>query len=152
MSFREKRAWISLAVTLGVYGYYFATVARGVATGQTPDDYFLGLLITCVAGIVAAEIIIAIAVAILAPQDVEAPRDERERLAELKAIRIAFVTLNTTISTTLIVALGASVIITEGRLSWVQCAIVLGNGVLLSLVLAELVKFTGEIVYLRRMS
>jgi hypothetical protein len=92
MSFREKSAWISLISMTAIYGYYFWSVVH-----SRPHAGFGGLLGTIIA-LVFVQTILTIAVAIFAPREAKAPRDERERLIELKATRFAYAGLATSVA------------------------------------------------------
>jgi hypothetical protein len=83
MSFREKTAWISLVSMSGIYALYLWSVYR---SGPPP---FGGLLGTIVA-LVIVQTVLTIAVAVSAPKEAKAPRDERERLIDLRATRVAY--------------------------------------------------------------
>ena len=95
MSFREKSAWISLLSMLVIYGSYFwSAVHSGPHFG---DIHLLGLLATIIL-LVIIQVALTIAVAIFAPKDAQAPRDERDRLIELKATRVAYAGLATAVA------------------------------------------------------
>lgn len=94
MSFREKSAWISVLSMLGIYGFYFWSVMhRGHANGF----YFGGLLETIIA-LVIVQVVLLVAVSILSPKDAKAPRDERDKLIELRSMRVAYSGLATGIA------------------------------------------------------
>ena len=93
MSFREKSAWISLLSISLIYGVYFWSV---VHAGPQAGFHFGSLLATVIALIV-VQIVLHIVVAIAAPKEAKAPRDEREKLIELKATRIAYSGLATAV-------------------------------------------------------
>lgn len=90
MPFREKTAWISLLSTAGIYAAYFWSVAHG-------GDYFGGLLGTIVA-LVVVQVVLIVAAAAINPGDAKAPRDEREKLIELRATRVAYAGLATSVA------------------------------------------------------
>jgi Na+/H+ antiporter NhaD/arsenite permease-like protein len=85
MSYREKSAWISLLLYLGIYGFYFSQVAMAAARGEADGTHFLGLFGQSVAVFVVATIVLTVVAAVLAPRDAQAREDERERLITLKA-------------------------------------------------------------------
>lgn len=87
MSFREKTAWISMLSMAGIYGYYFWTVVH--AGPQPGGPHFGGLLDTIIA-LVFVQVVLIVAVALFNPKDAQAPRDEREKLIELKATRVGY--------------------------------------------------------------
>ena len=92
MSFREKTAWISMLSMAGIYGYYFWTVVH--AGPQTGGSQFGGLLGTIIA-LVVVQVVLTVAVAVFNPKDAQAPRDEREKLIELRSTRVAYAGLAT---------------------------------------------------------
>ncbi|MFZ0705732.1 MAG: hypothetical protein WAM71_09045 [Candidatus Korobacteraceae bacterium] len=91
MSFREKTAWISLISMCGIYGFYFWSVVR---SGHGAGSRTGGLLGTIIA-LVVVQTVLTIAVAVFDPKSAQAPRDEREKLIELKATRFAYAGLAT---------------------------------------------------------
>jgi hypothetical protein len=95
MSFREKTAWISLLSMAGIYGYYFWSVVE--AGPQAGGSHFSGLLGTVIA-LVVVQVVLTIAVAVFNPKDAQTPRDEREKLIELKSARFAYAGLATGIA------------------------------------------------------
>lgn len=95
MPFREKTAWISLLSTAGIYAVYFWSVAHGGPQGG--GDFFGGLLGTIIA-LVVVQVALTAAAAVLTPNDAKAPRDEREKLIELKATRVAYAGLATSVA------------------------------------------------------
>ncbi len=142
MSLREKSAWISLAVYLLVYGWYFVTLATALAAGRSDGSDFMGMLVGSVIALVMLEITVHIGVIVAAavrdPSEVTEPRDERERLIELKASRPALYVLS--------VGVLASII-------WLYldgARFLVINGLFLALVLAEMVKSAAQIVHFRR--
>jgi hypothetical protein len=93
MSFREKSAWISLLSMAIIYGLYFGSV---VHAGPRAGFHFGSLLATVITLIV-VQVVLHIVVAIAAPKEAKATRDEREKLIDLKATRIAYSGLATAI-------------------------------------------------------
>lgn len=90
MSFREKSAWISLVSMAGIYAVYFSSVFHSGA--RTGGSHYVGLLETVIA-LAVVQTTLMIAVSISAPKEAKAPRDERERLIDLKATRFAYFVL-----------------------------------------------------------
>lgn len=93
MSFREKSAWITLLSIAIIYGVYFGSV---VHAGPHAGLHFGTLLATFIALIV-AQIVLHVGIAIAAPKEAKAPPDERDKLIELKATRIAYSGLATSV-------------------------------------------------------
>jgi len=94
MSFREKSAWISLLSMAGIYGLYFGSV---IHAGPQASFHFGGLLGTIIA-LAVVQIVLNVPVAIFAPTEAKAPRDERDKLIELRAMRVAYAGLATGIA------------------------------------------------------
>src|ERR1043166_7932506 len=92
MSFREKSAWISLVCLLVFSGIWFAHFVRVEAFAGASHHEALWFLGTVVALIV-LEISLHIAIAIQSPREARTPKDERERLIDMKASRVAFYVL-----------------------------------------------------------
>ena len=137
MSFREKSAWVSFATILVVFGAYFWNVIR-VLGGQVEFRAAYALSVALLVAFVVLEIVLHIVLAIQAPKEALAPRDERERLIEMRATRVAFQVL--------VVGALAGV----GMLHVTTSAWRMAQVVLLAVVVAELVKFGGQILYVRR--
>jgi hypothetical protein len=129
VSFREKGAWISFFVILLSFGIYFGSIALDLLRSSFVPARSLVSLLPLVVGIVVLETVLHVFLAVCEPASASAPRDERERLIELKAVRPAFFVL---IAGALLSIGGA----TLGAGAW---PIVLG--VLFSVWIAELTRF-----------
>lgn len=136
MAFREKAAWISLLSVAGVYGVYFFFVIRAGHAGA-PGGHFFGLLETVIA-LVVIQVGLLIAVSIVSPRDAREPRDERERLIDMRATRQAYHGLATGIA--LACFFGA----------FTPPIIFNTNALLFVLVTAELLRSTSQIIQYRR--
>ena len=92
MSFREKSAWISLFCLL-IFTALWLTHALRIeffgAENDNPMLWFFGTL----AAIIALEIGLHVAIAVHSPREAKTPKDERERLIDMKASRVAFYVL-----------------------------------------------------------
>jgi len=97
MSFREKSAWISMLSMSGIYGFYFWSVFHAGPGSKTGGFHFGSLLQTIIA-LVVLQIVLTIAVAIFTPREAKAPRDERDKLIELRAMRVAYAGLATSVA------------------------------------------------------
>jgi hypothetical protein len=84
MSFREKIAWITLVSMSVIYGLYFWSVVHPGA-----GIHFGGLLGTIIV-LILVQVVLGIALAITTPNDAKAPRDERDKLIDLRAARVAY--------------------------------------------------------------
>jgi hypothetical protein len=92
MSFREKSAWITFFIVLIFTGLWFRHMVR-IEFLQAHDDNPMVWFFGTVAALIALEIGLHIAVAIQSPHDARTPKDERERLIDMKASRVAFYVL-----------------------------------------------------------
>lgn len=137
MSFREKSAWISFVSIGVVFTVYFWNVAR-VLAGEVESREIFIISIGLLAAFVVLEIALHIAVALQSPAQARTARDERERLIEMKATRPAFHVL-------VIGALAGVGMIHVTSSTWLMSQVVL-----LAIVVAELVKFGGQIIYFRQ--
>lgn len=136
MSFREKSAWIFLVSILLVSGFYFLHVPWTL--DPAPNPPLVRGLFYCVIALAVIEVAGHLVVAARAPEEARAPKDERERLIDLKATRLAhYVYVAGSLLAVSSIHLGAN-------------AIAIGYGVLLALVVAELVKNALRIVGHRR--
>jgi hypothetical protein len=91
MSFREKSAWISFVLIFIFGALWLRNVLRVEFYGlrQDPMKFFFAILLA----LIVAEISLHIAIAIQSPRDARTPKDEREKLIDLKASRVAFYVL-----------------------------------------------------------
>ena len=95
MSFREKSAWISVLSMLGIYGFYFWSV---IHAGPKAGGFHFGGLLQTIIALVVLQIVLTVAVAIFTPKEAKAPRDERDKLIELRAMRVAYSGLATAVA------------------------------------------------------
>jgi len=93
MSFREKVAWVSLLAMGGIYGAYFWTVIEAGPHAPLQGGRLLGTIVA----LIAVQVLLLVVIAIFAPNDARAPRDERDRLIELRATRVAYAGLATAV-------------------------------------------------------
>lgn len=139
MPYREKKAWITLFCLIGVSSVYSVLMVRAYHVPE-PDYNYLGhLLLGAIILFAVFELALLFIAARFAPLDPKMPGDERELLIELKANRIAYFVL-----IALIVLATFPMIHVHGR-NWG-----FGNLYLGALVIAEIVRFTLQIVYYRR--
>jgi len=135
LSYREQSIWGSLAITLIVYGYYFATVFSGAQPSQI-DRTALARLIGAVFVIVVIEIAYHILIALKSKVE---PKDERDILIETKAYRNAYLLL----VADLFMLMGTVVVFGLTPLLTV-------NLMLLSVVISEIVKYLTQLFFYRR--
>ena len=127
MSFREKSTWISFLLLLAISIPFFHQ-------GVVRFHLFLALVIVFIVG----EIVLHAIIAMQSPRDARAPKDERDRLIDLKATRVAFFVLMT----------GALLVIVMVHFPVDRLEIL--QALLLSVVVAELTMLGARIVYYRR--
>ena len=133
MSFREKSAWISFVLLLLLTVAFFMSqhVRHDVVD---PAHLFLAILV----GFILLQIVLHLIVAALSPKDARTPKDERERLIELRAARIGFYSL---VVGELIAMAAFHAHGRVGTLMWT---------VLFAIFVAWLIKLGSEIVLYRR--
>ena len=95
MSFREKSAWISVVSMAVIYGFYVWSV---IHSGPHDGGFRFGGLLGTIIALVVVQVILTIAAAIFSPREAKAPRDEREKLIELRSMRVAYAGLATGIA------------------------------------------------------
>lgn len=137
LSFREKSAWISIVCLLAVFIPFFWNSYRQF-TGQVDGSSAITVAFALLVAFVVLEIVLHAVVALQAPAEARSPRDEREHLIEMRATRLAFQVL----------VLGALAAV--GAVHLTRSAWVIQQVVLLAIVVAELVKFTTQVVLFRR--
>ena len=127
MPFREKRAWISLVSTFGVWTFYFATMVERASAGRLEAGHVPGLFAACIVALICVQI-------------------------ELKATRLAFYTFGSVVA----MAAMATPLASAARLHFftadptADALLLICNGILLAAVAAELVRSGGQIVQFRR--
>lgn len=138
MSFREKSTWISFVLLLMIAGVYSWVVVRMV-NGQLEPNRVLGIAHDVLIAFVVLQIVLHGIVVLQAPREARTPKDERERLIELKATRIAFFVL----------VLGGLASIWMYHVPGFGSR-AMGHGIISALLIAWLVKLGGQIIYYRR--
>jgi hypothetical protein len=137
MSFREKSVWGSFVIVLTLFSLWIWNFGRGLL-GQVERAEIVHASFALLVLAVAFEVVLHLALALWSPREARTPRDERERLIELYATRIAFrVLVGTALLTVASVHLGAR----TG---------VLTDAMMLSIILALLVKYGSEAMLFRR--
>ena len=95
MSFRERTAWISVLSILAIYGYYFWS---HIHLGPQPGGVYVDGLLETIIALVIVQTALTVAAAIFTPKEAKAPRDEREQLIALRAMRVAYSGLATSVA------------------------------------------------------
>jgi len=139
MSFREKSAWISFVCLLLLTLAYVSVQHFHTHDAQGHDVVnSLHLALAIFLGFLLLQVVLHLVVAAQSPKDARTPKDERERLIELRAARIGFYAL-------FVCELVAMALFhVHGR------APTLMNSVLLAIFIAWLIKLGSEIVLYRR--
>ena len=88
MSFREKSAWVTLIALLLVSLLYGLHVPNPL---DPPNAHWaMHVLVLSVGVFVVIEVVAYLVLRLRNPEDAATPKDEREQLIDLKAIRIAY--------------------------------------------------------------
>lgn len=138
MPFREKIAWMSLVGTLVAFAFYFTMLIAAPAAAAELPGFSGGLLAPTIFILTLVMIVGGIAAAVSAPDEANAPADERDRRTGRRAASIAYAVL-----------LPAVLIAAGTALFGFPVGLVL-NLVLGAVVLAELVRNCAEIILYRR--
>lgn len=136
MSFREKTAWVTLITILILSLLYFLHVPWSLRPPASPALAH-GLLIL-VAVFLAIKVVAFVALYLQSPKDARTPKDERERLIDLKATRLSAWTY----------LVGSFAAVSTIHVGANQLAV--AYGVLLAFAVAETVSHAARIVYYRR--
>jgi hypothetical protein len=137
MSFREKSVWVSFLVMLTLFGVWVWNLVRSLA-GQAVRADVVRLSIGLLLFAVVVEIVLHIVLRVWSPREARTPRDEREQLIELHATRTAFRVL---VAAALLTIGSAHLGVRMGDLM---------QAMMLSVIVALLVKFASEVVLFRR--
>lgn len=156
MSFREKSAWISLTTALGIWGAYAVMVGRGLGQGEAMDRWLVALFVECAIVSLVIQFGLKLLAGFRAPEAERGLVDEREAVIEGRAARLAYTLL---IGAVLGVALVSALVIGVGlpvgdyRLipagPW-NPTVVMANGLLIAVVLAEVLKSATVLILYRR--
>jgi hypothetical protein len=90
MSFREKSAWITLITLIVLSLAFFLHVPRPWTLTPDPTPFMFHVLMLAIGIFVAVEVLAHIVIVIWSPRDARAPKDERERLIELRSTQAAW--------------------------------------------------------------
>lgn len=136
MTFREKIDWLTMAVIGLAFGWYAFVYPWGLR-GTPALAAQGGLLLVVTIGMTAALTAAAIALAIHRPRDANAPADERDRDITRRATARAYYVL----------VVGAACCFVLGY--WTGDVAMVLNGVLASIVLAELIRLASQVATYR---
>jgi hypothetical protein len=139
MSYREKSAWISFACLLLLTVAYFAVMHHHPHDAEGRDLINpLHLVLGVFGAFLLLQVVLHLIVVAQAPKDARTPKDERERLIELRAARVGFYAL--------VVGEFAAMALfhAHGRTG------ILMNTVLLAILIAWLMKLGTEVTLYRR--
>ena len=137
MSYREKSTWISFLLLLAISIPFFSQVLR-IESGHSSSEGSFHLFLALVILFIVGEIVLHAIIVMQSPRDARAPKDERERLIDLKAMRAAFFVLMT----------GALLVVAVVHFPVDRFQIL--QALLLAVVVAELTMLGARLVYYRR--
>jgi hypothetical protein len=151
MAFREKILWGSLALTLGIWGWYFMRFVGALRRGNFDQGAATGDFAQTVVLIVVVQIVAAIVIAIFTGRDPDSLADDREKEFALAAYRPAYLTM----------CMGVVMLMLSGPVllrianEWQPAPppgltpMLLGNGLLFVLVLSEVVHSIAQLIRFR---
>jgi len=139
MSFREKSAWITLITLVLLLAFYVTHLPPPWWLRAEAGGFLFYVLMLGVIAFVVIELIAHVIVALRAPREARAPRDEREQLIALKARSIAgrVYAILSLGSVFLVIHLGAN----DGGILY--C-------LFLSFVVSQIVNYAARVIYYRR--
>lgn len=138
MTFQEKSIWVTVVVTVIIFGYYFTQAIIIISNPSIPEVALIGLFIGVTVITIIVQIVLQSVLAIANRKDAEKGEDERDKLIELKATRISYFILIFGVWTTCI-----SILI-------ISSTIILANLLLFFFIIAELTGFISQLIYYRR--
>ncbi|CAN5316964.1 hypothetical protein BH10PSE2_BH10PSE2_30200 [soil metagenome] len=161
MSFREKHLWISILVTVGVWGFYFWRLVVALAHGGLTSPSFVtgmgGLFVGCLVLVVVVEVALTILATVTTRKSERDARDERETLAALKASHVSLMALIALVVSLAMAAYLAGLFVQaapEGpRLHTLSAnfLVLAGNAMLACIVVSELIRFVFTLGLIRRL-
>jgi hypothetical protein len=138
MSFREKTAWVTMIAIVIVSLMYWFHVPSLLE--PHPGRWVLHAMGASLAAYVLIEVVAYIVLYLRSPQDARTPKDERERLVDLKALRIAYYVF-------VVGALGSMFVTLHVAGAG---PVTVGMVVFMAFVVSQIVKYAARIVYYRR--
>jgi len=112
-------------------------------------NFLTNLFVSTIVIFTLLELLVYIAFKRFTPSDVKTPKDERERLIELKGVRIAY---SAFILLEIMVAIAIVHLSVESAGGWAVGSWLTGNLVLVPIVLSLLINYTVQIFYFHRES
>lgn len=152
MSFREKAAWISLVSGVVIWGFYFVVVWGRLV--ELPGEWPVALFVECVLASLLVQAVLMGLAAWRTPRDQRSLSDEREIQIDGRATSIGYAALTGLVLCVALVSplavgveFGGLVVASRG-----EAATIMGQGLLLAIVLAEVVKSAVVVILHRRIS
>lgn len=139
MSFREKSAWVTLITLIAVLVLFWLHIPPTRMLAPESDGWVLHVLLLMITTFITVEIVAHIVFAVRSPRDARTPKDERERLIELKSRAVAWYTFT-------ILSIGGIFVTLHLGANETGIFFV----VLLAFVIAEIVNYALRIYYYRR--
>ena len=138
LSFKEKSIWISLIITILLFGIYFTLAFTVFTNPYDPSTNLIGLFVTVITVYIIIQIILQAAIALVHKKEAESGADERDHLIELKATRISYFILACGVWIA-----GTGMVILTSQL-------LMAHIIILFFILAEVVGFSTQLFYYRR--
>jgi len=151
MPYREKTAWLSIAVTLIVWGYYFARLLPAIGDPGADAGDYIGLFVGCTIVSILVQIALAIPIALMSRGEADARPDERETRIDAFSGRIAYLVLLALVAT---IALTSPGLIPAAPFLFPAAptagiVLVLANALFAALLVAEIVRSGLQIAMFR---
>jgi len=93
MSFREKKAWVTIFTLIVVFIPYYIFMVRAYHQPDPDFPYLMHLAVIALAAFVVLELMLILLARKLSPEDMGIPKDERDQLFAFRAAQMANLTL-----------------------------------------------------------
>ncbi len=139
MSFREKKAWVTLCALVCVFTPFFFIMVSAYHRPDHDFRYLAHLALIALSTFVVVEVALILIARFLSPEDAGIPKDERDQLFAYRAARIAYVALIVLV----VVVIFPMIHFNGGNWGW-------GMTFLLAIILSEVTRAVVLIVQYRR--
>jgi hypothetical protein len=147
MSYGERSAWARLVTTLAVYLPYFAYIANSIGSGE----FSIGAVMEAfILAVICSIVLIIVVHAILVIRFGREQRDERDTAIDARSLKVAYFFLVSIFFTALCGIAVPLALATTAEVSALPGFLLASQVMLLCFVLAEMVRFTTQIVGYRR--
>jgi amino acid transporter len=138
LSFQEKSTWVTLILTVLIFGYYFAEAISIFQNESVDNSTIAGLFISAIIFAIIFYSISHIILAVINRKEAEQNEDERDKLIELKGVRLSYYVLV------------AGVFVTGSSLFMTSSPLILANIIFFFFILGEVIGYVSKLIFYRR--